>query len=166
LALTETDRPTILALSRQNLATLRHQHTDENRSARGAYVLRESEGPAQVTFLSTGSEVEIAVAARDILQRQNIGARVVSMPCWELFDQQDAAYRAGVLDSTSVKVGIEAASSFGWERYLGRGGAFIGLDHFGASAPYKELYKAFGITAEAAANAALALLKKKANKKD
>jgi transketolase len=166
LALNQTERPTILALSRQNLATLRDQHTDENRSGHGAYVLRESEGPAQVTFLATGSEVEIAVAARDILQRQNIGARVVSMPCWELFDQQDAAYRAGVLDSASVKVGIEAASPFGWERYLGRGGAFIGLDHFGASAPYKELYKAFGITADAAAEAALALLRKKANKKD
>ena len=166
LALNQTERPTILALSRQNLATLRDQYTDENRSARGAYVLRESEGPAQVSFLATGSEVEIAVAARDILQRQNIGTRVVSMPCWELFDQQDAAYRAGVLDSASVKVGIEAASPFGWERYLGRGGAFIGLDHFGASAPYKELYKAFGITADAAAEAALALLRKKANKKD
>jgi transketolase len=163
LALNETDRPTILALSRQNLATLRDKHTDKNRSARGAYVLRESEGPAQVTLLATGSEVEIAVAARDILQRQNIGARVVSMPCWELFEQQDAAYRAAVLDSSSVKVGIEAASSFGWDRYLGVKGTFIGLDHFGASAPYKELYKAFGITAEAAVQAALALLNKKAN---
>ena len=163
LALNETQRPTILALSRQNLATLRDTHTDENLSARGAYVLRESEGPALVTLLATGSEVEIAVAARDILQRQNVGARVVSMPCWELFDAQDAGYRAAVLDSSSVKVGIEAAASFGWERYLGANGAFIGIDHFGASAPYKELYKAFGITAEAAANAALALLKKKAN---
>jgi transketolase len=163
LALNETQRPTILALSRQNLATLRDKHTDENLSARGAYVLRESEGPRLVTLLATGSEVEIAVAARDILQRQNVGARVVSMPCWELFDSQDAAYRAAVLDSSSVKVAIEAASSFGWERYLGAGGAFIGIDHFGASAPYKELYKAFGITAEAAADATLALLKKKAN---
>ena len=166
LALSEKTRPTILALSRQNLATLRDQHTVENRCARGAYVLRESEGPAQVTLLSTGSEMEIAVAARDILQRQNIGARVVSMPCWELFEQQDAAYRAAVLDSSSVKVGIEAASSFGWERYIGPAGAFIGMRGFGASAPYKELYKAFGITADAAANAALALLKKKANNKD
>ena len=125
-------------------------------------MLRESDGPAQVTFLATGSEVEIAVAARDILQRQNIGARVVSMPCWELFDEQDAAYRAGILDSATVKVAIEAASPFGWERYIGASGAFVGIDHFGASAPYKELYKAFGITAEAAAEAALALLKKKA----
>jgi transketolase len=162
LALRERTHPTILALSRQNLPTLRGTHTDENLCAKGAYVLRESEGANQVTLLATGSEVEIAVAARDILQRQNIGARVVSMPCWELFDRQDAAYRAKVLDSTSVRVGIEAASPFGWERYLGVNGAFIGLDHFGASAPYKELYKAFGITAEAAANAALALLKKKA----
>ncbi|HXJ00587.1 MAG TPA: transketolase [Micropepsaceae bacterium] len=162
LALQAKAHPTVLALSRQNLPTLRTEHTDENRSARGAYVIKDSEGPAQVTFLATGSEVEIAVAARDILKGQNIAARVVSMPCWEFFEQQDAAYRAQVLDSATVKVAIEAASPFGWDRYIGPGGAFIGLNHFGASAPAKDLYKAFGITAEAAANAALALLKKKA----
>ena len=122
--------------------------------------LRESEGPARVTFLATGSEVEIALAARDLLQRQNIGARVVSMPCWELFEEQDAAYRAGILDPATVKVAIEAASPFGWERYIGPSGAFIGMHGFGASAPYKELYKEFGITAQAAAEAALARLKK------
>jgi len=162
LALQTQTHPTVLALSRQNLPTLRTEHTGENRCARGAYVIKDSDGPAEVTFLATGSEVEIAVAARDALQRQNIGARVVSMPCWELFDRQDAAYRAQILDSSTVKVAIEAASPFGWERYIGASGAFIGLDHFGASAPAKDLYKAFGITAEAAVNAALALLKKKA----
>ncbi|HEY4265845.1 MAG TPA: transketolase [Micropepsaceae bacterium] len=159
IALTEKTRPSVLALSRQNLATLRDQHTEENLSRRGAYVLRESDGPAKVTILATGSEVEIAVAARDILQAQRIGARVVSMPCWELFEEQDPAYRAKVLDSSTVKVAIEAASSFGWSRYIGGSGAFVGIDHFGASAPYKELYKAFGITAERAAEAAVALLK-------
>ena len=160
IALTRKDRPTVMALSRQNLPTLRTEHTEENRSARGAYVMRESDGPAKVTFLATGSEVELAVAARDILQAQHIGARVVSMPCWELFEEQDEAFQASVLDSATIKVAIEAASPFGWERYIGRSGAFVGIDHFGASAPAKDLYKAFGITAEAAANAALSLLKK------
>jgi transketolase len=161
IALREKNRPTVLALSRQNLPTVRMEHRDENRSARGAYVLCESEGPARVSFLATGSEVEIALAARDILQSRNVGARVVSMPCWELFAEQDSAYRAQVLDSATIKIAIEAASPFGWERYIGPSGAFVGIDRFGRSAPYKELYKAFGITAEAAAHAALARLTKK-----
>jgi transketolase len=161
LALKQKTRPTVLALSRQNLPLLRTEHATENASARGAYILREGEGRLQVTFLATGSEVEIAVAARDILQRQGIGARVVSMPCWRLFDEQSAAYRAQILDSAAVNVAIEAASPFGWERYIGPGGAFVGLDHFGASAPYKELYRKFGITPEAAAETALTHLKKK-----
>jgi transketolase len=83
------------------------------------------------------------------------------MPCWRLFDEQDARYRAQVIGSARVNVAIEAASSFGWERYIGPSGIFVGIDHFGASAPYKELYKAFGITAEKAAEAALAGLRKK-----
>ncbi len=163
LALNQKSRPSLLALSRQNLALLRAEHVPENRSARGAYVLRESDGPLQVNLLSTGSEVEIAVAARDILQRQGVGTRVVSMPCWELFDEQDRAYRTQVLDSAAVNVAIEAASPFGWDRYIGPEGAFVGMHHFGASAPYKELYPKFGITPEAAAETALIHLKKKAN---
>jgi transketolase len=161
LALNSRKRPTILALSRQNLPTLRLEHTEENLCARGGYMLRDSDGPARVTFIATGSEVEIAAAARDILQRQGIGARVVSLPCTQFFDEQDAAYRSQVLDPQTIKVAIEAASPFGWERYIGSDGAFIGMHGFGASAPYKDLYKAFGITAEAAAEAALGCLKKK-----
>ena len=161
IALAQRNRPSLLALSRQNLPTLRTEHRDENLSLRGAYVLKESEGPSQVTLFATGSEVEIALAAREILGRQSIGARVVSMPCWELFDAQDAAYRAQILTPGGVNVAIEAASPFGWARYIGRSGGFVGIDHFGASAPYKDLYKAFGITAEAAAEAALARLKKR-----
>jgi transketolase len=163
LALNQKARPTVFALSRQNLPVLRAEHARENRSARGAYVLRESDGPLKVTFLATGSEVEIAVAARDILQRRGIGARVVSMPCWRLFDEQDAAYRAQILDSSAVNVAVEAASPFGWERYIGAGGAFVGIDHFGASALYKELYRKFGITAEAAVETAITHLKKRAD---
>ena len=163
LALNQKKRPSLLALSRQNLPLLRSEYVPENRCARGAYILRESDGPLQVNLLSTGSEVEIAVAARDILQRQGVGTRVISMPCWELFEQQDRAYRTEILDSAGVNVAIEAASPFGWDRYIGPRGAFVGIDHFGASAPYKELYRKFGITPEAAADTALTHLKKKAN---
>ncbi len=159
IALSTPNRPSIIALTRQNVATVRTTHTSENLSDRGAYELLPAEGEAHVTFLATGSEVEIAVAARQILAQAGIGARVVSMPCWELFDAQSETYRESVLGSGTVKVAIEAASSFGWERYIGRDGTFIGMQAFGASAPAKDLYKHFHITAEAAADAAHRLLK-------
>ena len=161
IALATTDRPSILALTRQNLATLRTTHTDENLAAKGAYELAPADGAAKVTFFATGSEVEIAMAARALLASDGIGARVVSMPCWELFDAQSETYCESVLGPGTVKVAIEAASSFGWERYLGEHGRFIGMKGFGASAPYKDLYKHFGITPEAAAEAARSLLKNK-----
>jgi transketolase len=103
-------------------------------------------------LLATGSEVAIAMAARDALAGEGIKVAVVSLPCWELFAAQDESYRAGVLGSVP-RVGIEAASRFGWDRWLGADGVFIGLDHFGASAPFEEVYRAFGITAEAVAGA-------------
>jgi transketolase len=140
---------------------LRTTHTDENLSRKGAYELAPAEGEAKVTFLATGSEVEIALAARTLLQQDGIGARVVSMPCWELFDAQSETYRESVLRPGTVKVAIEAAISFGWDRYLGEHGRFIGMKGFGASAPAKDLYKHFGITADAAAEAARSLLKNK-----
>lgn len=161
IALNAKSRPSVLALSRQNVATVRDEHGDDNLSARGAYVLREAEGQAQVTFLATGSEIEIAVKARELVQAQGIGARIVSMPCWELFEQQPAAYREEVLGKGTLKVAIEAAIGFGWERYIGADGIFVGMKGFGASAPYKDLYKHFHITAEDAAAAALAALKNK-----
>ena len=161
LALRETKRPSLLALSRQALPALRVESSRENLAARGAYCLRESQGPAQVTFLSTGSEVEIAVKARELLSAQGVAARVVSMPSWELFEEQGEDYVVSTLGPDTVKIAIEAASPMGWERYIGRDGAFIGMKGFGASAPYKELYKHFGITAEAAADAALQRLKHK-----
>ena len=158
IALNEKTRPSLLALSRQNLPTLRSD--TENRSAKGAYVLAEAEGSARVTLMATGSEVELAMKARAILQEKGVPARVVSMPCWELFEEQSAEYRRATIDPTTVRVAIEAASSFGWERYIGADGAFIGMKGFGASAPAKVLYEKFGITAEAAAEAALARLQK------
>ena len=114
-----------------------------------------------MTFLATGSEVEIAVKAREMVAAQGVAARVVSMPSWELFEQQSQDYGESTLGPGTVKVAIEAASPMGWERYIGRDGAFIGMHGFGASAPYKELYNHFGITAEAAAQAALKSLQHK-----
>jgi transketolase len=160
-ALNETKRPSVLVLSRQNLATLRTDAMSANLSAKGAYAIAESQGKAQVTFLSTGSEVEVAMKARELLAAQGITARVVSMPCWELFDEQGEDYVRSTLGPDTVKIAIEAASPMGWERYTGPDGGFIGMHGFGASAPYKELYKHFGITAEAAAEAALERLKHK-----
>jgi len=154
LALENKTTPSIIALTRQGLPTLRTEHTDDNLSARGAYELLPADGEAKVTFLATGSEVEIAAEARALLQKEGIGARVVSMPCTDIFDQQSAEYRAQVLGKNTVRVAIEAASGFGWERYTGPDGAFIGMNSFGASGPYKELYAHFGITAEKAAEAA------------
>jgi transketolase len=161
VALAEVQHPSVLALTRQNLPTVRTTHTDENLSRKGAYELAPADGDAKVTFFATGSEVEIALAARALLAQDGVGARVVSMPCWELFDAQSETYRESVLGPGTVKVAIEAAASFGWDRYLGEQGRFIGMKSFGASAPAKDLYKHFGITADAAAEAAQSLLKSK-----
>ena len=161
IALQDKTRPSILALSRQGLPTVRDEPGSENLSSRGAYVLREAEGAAAVTLIATGSEVEIALGARDLLQAQGVGTRVVSMPSWELFEAQNDEYRSAVIDAGTVRIAIEAGSPMGWERYTGANGAFIGMRSFGASAPYKDLYKHFGITAEAAAEAALARLNKR-----
>src|SRR5262249_38336048 len=153
LALEHTRRPSVLALSRQNLPALRTD-AGENKSAKGAYVFAPAEGEDKVTLMATGSELGIAVKARELLTAQGVGARVVSMPCWELFDAQDEAYRAEVLGS-GARVAVEAAAGFGWERYLGPKGVFVGMKGFGASAPGDKLYAHFGITAEAVAQAAL-----------
>jgi len=157
LALADAGAPAALALTRQALPALRTAATDENRSARGAYVLAEADGPRQVTLLATGSEVSIAVDARARLQGDGIGAAVVSMPCWELFEDQPADYRAAVL-GTQPRVAVEAAVGFGWERWTGPNGAFVGMSGFGASAPAGDLYRHFGITAEAVVAAAQRLL--------
>jgi len=113
-----------------------------------------------VTLLATGSEVHVALAARGLLQAKSIPAAVVSMPCWELFDGQPFAYRAGVL-GTAPRVAVEAASPFGWERYVGEGGAMIGMTGFGASAPAEDLFRHFKITAEHVADVALQRLTRK-----
>jgi transketolase len=150
LALKERNRPSIVALTRQNVPPVRLASNDDNLCARGGYVLAEAEGARRVTLLATGSEVQIALDARKQLQADGIGAAVISLPCWELFDEQPADYRRSVLGDGTVRVAIEAASPFGWDRYIGTDGAMIGMTGFGASAPYEDLYRHFGITAEAA----------------
>jgi transketolase len=147
LALKRADGPSLLVLTRQALPAMRTD-TAENRCARGGYVLAEAEGVRRATLIATGSEVAIAMAAREALAADGIGVAVVSLPCWELFAAQDPAYRAEVLGA-APRVGIEAAGGFGWERWLGEDGVFIGMTGFGASAPFEDLYRHFGITADA-----------------
>ncbi|WP_404338876.1 transketolase [Sphingomonas sp. MMS12-HWE2-04] len=146
LALARTDGPGLLALSRQNLPQLRTEAA-ENRSARGGYALREAEAPRKVVLIATGSEVEVAVAVRDALEAQGIGADVVSMPCFERFEAQDESYKRDILPHDALKVSIEAGATFGWERYTGTDGLRFGVDVFGASGPYLGLYEQFGLTA-------------------
>ena len=158
IALTAKTTPSILALSRQNVPALRTGDLAGNRSAKGAYVLREAAGKRDVTIIATGTEVQIAVEAADALAAVGVKAAVVSMPASDIFDKQPAAYRQGVL-GTAPRIGIEAACGFGWERWLGEGGIFIGMQGFGASGPYEKLYEHFGITAGKVVEAAHRLMK-------
>ena len=153
LALRSRHAPSVLALTRQSVPGLRRDPAAGNRSARGGYVLAEAEGKRQVTLIATGSEVALALAARERLAARGIAAAVVSLPCWALFDAQPPGYRAEVLGG-APRVAIEAASTFGWERYVGAGGTVIGMTGFGASAPAEELFRHFGLTPEAVAEAA------------
>jgi transketolase len=157
LALQRRDAPSLLALTRQSLPLLRHEPEFENRSARGAYVLAEADGARQVTLLATGSEVSVAMAAREALAADGVRSAVVSMPCWELFEKTPKEYQDAVLGS-APRVAVEAAVEFGWDRWLGSRGVFIGMTGFGASAPGEALFPHFGITPEKVAQAARALL--------
>ncbi|MGH6921644.1 MAG: transketolase-like TK C-terminal-containing protein, partial [Geminicoccaceae bacterium] len=150
LAIAREDGPSLLALSRQNVPTVRgpdDESHDANRCARGAYVLAEAEGRRKVTLLATGTEVSLALKARERLEAFGVGCAVVSVPCFELFDRQDDAYRAEVLGA-GVRIAIEAASPYGWSRYVGDEANVVGMTGFGASAPAPKLYEHFGITAE------------------
>ena len=155
IAISSKKTPSVLSLTRQSLPTVRTRHTNKNLTAQGAYVLAESDGKRRAIIIATGSEVEIAIKARERLQAIGIGTRVVSMPCWELFEAQEESYRRKILPAGPVRLGVEAAVRMGWDKWLcgERGKAnkadFIGMDSFGASAPSDELYKNFGITVEA-----------------
>jgi transketolase len=158
LAVQPGGTPSVLALTRQVVRNLRTTHTEENLCAKGAYVLAETPGKErEVTIIATGSEVGLAIDARALLAKDGIEAAVVSMPCWELFAEQPVAYRDGVL-GTAPRVGVEAAVGFGWERWLGASGLFVGMDGFGASAPAAKLYEHFAITAAKVADAGRKLL--------
>jgi len=150
LAIARADGPSLLALTRQGVPTMRDA-SGGNRSARGAYVLKEPVAARQATLIATGSEVAIALDAAAALEADGIGTAVVSMPCQEVFDQQDLSYRQEVLGK-DVRLAVEAASSYGWGRYVeDEARDVVGIDEFGASAPYQELYEKFGITADAIA---------------
>jgi transketolase len=142
--------PSIIALTRQNLPTLRLEDVADNLSARGAYVLAEADGSRAATIIATGSEVAIAMEAKAELEAEGLPTAVVSMPCMELFERQGPGYRAAVL-GTAPRVAVEAASPFGWTRYVASEENVVGMTSFGASAPYETLYEHFGITPAAVA---------------
>jgi transketolase len=161
----ESDGPSILALTRQNLTPLRTEAAAENLCGRGAYRLRAAENPRKAILLATGSEVEIALGAAARLEAQGIGTDVVSMPCTERFDAQPAAYREDILPDVSnreiLRVSIEAGTTFGWERYTGLHGLRIGIDRFGVSAPAKDAYNFFGLTPDKVAARVTAFMKER-----
>lgn len=147
IALESSETPSVMALSRQGLPTVRTERTNENLTQKGGYILRNVRGARDITVMATGSEVAIALDAADVLRDQGYNVAVVSMPCWELFDQQSDQYRQSVLGS-APRIAIEALIGFGWDRYLRTQDVFIGMHDFGASGPAPELYQHFGITKE------------------
>ncbi|MBA3526187.1 MAG: transketolase [Sphingomonas sp.] len=159
------DGPTVLALSRQNLAPVRTEAAVENLCARGAYRLRPAQAARKVILIATGSEVEIAVAVRDQLEARGIGADVVSMPSTDRFDAQDPAYRENILPDVSnreiLRVSIEAGTTIGWERYTGLHGLRIGIDRFGVSSPAEDAYAFFGLTPDRITSRIVEMLQKK-----
>ncbi len=150
LALKSAEGPSLLALSRQNLPAVRTRYEEGNLCARGAYELSSASAKAKVTLIATGSEVQIALEAQKILEKEGIPTKVVSMPSMELFEAQSTDYKTELLGASAVRVAIEAGIRFGWDRYVGPEGGFVGMSSFGASAPYQELYRHFAITPEAA----------------
>lgn len=147
IALESENTPSLLALTRQNLPEIR-EYTKENLCKRGAYTISEYKGDLQVTIFASGSEVSLALEAQKTLHAKNIGTRVVSVPCAELFSKQEQEYKVNYLCNNSIKVAVEAASKMGWEKFIGSHGIFVGMESFGESAPAEELYKLFGITAD------------------
>ena len=154
----KTNRPTILALSRQGLKAFRSEKSTENKVARGGYILNKVSTKRDITIIATGSEIELAMEASSLLHEDGIEASVVSLPCWELFDQQDGSYKKEVLGNCP-RIAVEAACEMGWSKYIGEKGVFIGMNSFGASGPASDLYEHFGITTKAIMTSAKSLLK-------
>lgn len=158
IALQSAGAPSLIALTRQNVPLARTAHVSENLVARGGYVLRHASAPERAAILATGSEVEIALKARDELEALGVGTRVVSLPCFSLFARQSEGYRRDVLGQGLATVAVEAGVRDGWDRWIGPNGGFVGMGGFGASAPYKDLYREFGITPDAVVDAVRARL--------
>ncbi len=159
IALKSRTTPSTIALTRQNLPTVRNVHVDENKCAYGAYELAAASGKAEVTIFATGSEVEIALNAKTQLEKNGHPTRVISVPCFELFEAQSEDYKRTLIGDAPVKVAVEAAIRMGWDRFIGTDGIFVGMNGFGASGPIEELYEHFGITASHIVAAAEAKLK-------
>jgi transketolase len=158
IALETKTAPSAMALSRQKTPAVRTVAASENLSAKGAYEIKPASGEAKVTLFGTGTELALALKAAETLEAEGVATRVVSVPCFELFEQQDAAYQASIIGRGTVRVAVEAAIKQGWERFIGEDGAFVGMTGFGASAPAEVLYEKFGVTAEAVVAAAKARL--------
>jgi transketolase len=158
-ALEHRETPSLMALSRQKTPPVRLEAADRNLSAHGAYELAPADGEAKVSIFASGTEVAIAMAAREELQGEGIGTRVVSTPCWELFETQALSYRLETIGGAPVRLAVEAGVRQGWERFIGEDGAFVGMTGFGASAPGERLYREFGISAEAVVGEAKAKLR-------
>lgn len=149
IMLNQRARPSSLITSRQAVPTLRQTHTEENKCSRGAYILADAQGgDRKVTIFATGSEVSVAMNARELLQAQQIPTTVVSVPSWELFEEQDDAYRVKIIGRGTLRVAIEAARKLGWERFIGEDGLFFGMNTFGESGPSEKIFERFGITNE------------------
>jgi len=146
LALRQTNTPSVLSLTRQNLKLLRTNNDQINKCSYGAYEIYRSNPEINLTIIATGSEVEIAVEASQQLAKENIHSKVISMPCQELFEQQESSYKKNLLEETTAKISIEAASTMGWKKYTGNQGVELGIDTFGKSAPYKKIYEHFKLT--------------------
>jgi len=158
-ALEHRNGPAVMALSRQKTAPVRLEASDRNLSAHGAYEISPSQGTAHVTLFASGTEVAIAIEAQKLLHAEGVGTRVVSTPCWELFDLQPMSYREEVIGGAPVRIAVEAGVRLGWEKFIGEDGGFVGMSTFGASAPADRLYREFGLTAEAVAAEAVAKLR-------
>ncbi len=158
IALQAKTTPSAMALSRQKTPAVRTVAATENLSAKGAYEIKAASGEAKATLFGTGTELALALKAAEALEAEGVPTRVVSVPCFELFEQQDAAYQASVIGRGTVRVAVEAAIKQGWERFIGEDGAFVGMTGFGASAPAEVLYDKFGVTADAVVAAVKARL--------
>ena len=156
------NKPSIISLTRQNIPTIRNDDLSKNLSKQGAYILSETKkGKRDLTILATGSEVSIAIKAKEILEKKGVKVVVVSMPCWEIFDKKSEKYKENMLGPLNIRIAIEAASKFGWSKYLRNDKCILGMENFGASAPSEDLFNHFGLNAKELADLGSKIILKK-----